>query len=156
MEAYLVWEPGSVLEAAWDLTYLKVNYLGQKIEIGDSANLKIPVCKSGEWRNEINATAALMVPVQGDRIFALTVGGMAARPGSLSFGGGSCSFCLAPQARAVRQSCRIVSGANLRFLQRNIRDRVQPEPVLSNGSGVGFLACVNKHGSTPGVIPKCN
>lgn len=34
------------------VTYIKINYNGQKIEIGDCENLKIRDCKSGTWVNQ--------------------------------------------------------------------------------------------------------
>ena len=46
---YVVWGPETVVDGQWDLTYLKINYFGQKIEIGDSADLKIQNGKTGEW-----------------------------------------------------------------------------------------------------------
>lgn len=49
IEAYVVWGPDSVIEGAWDLSYLKIVYHGQKIEIGDSADLRIKDVKTGEW-----------------------------------------------------------------------------------------------------------
>ena len=31
IETYVVWGPAAVVESHWDLTYLKLNYCGQKI-----------------------------------------------------------------------------------------------------------------------------
>lgn len=50
---YVVWGPESVVEGAWDLTYVKISYLGQKIEIGDSENLKIQDCETGRWVDQV-------------------------------------------------------------------------------------------------------
>ena len=50
---YVVWGPKTVVEGAWSLTYLKANYHGQKIEIGDTADLKIQSCMNGEWVEQV-------------------------------------------------------------------------------------------------------
>lgn len=52
IETYVTWGPASVVEGAWDLTYIKINYNGQKIEIGDCENLKIRDCQTGTWINQ--------------------------------------------------------------------------------------------------------
>jgi hypothetical protein len=49
ISAYIVWGPKNVVDGQWNLTYLKINYFGQKIEIGDSADIKIQNGKSGGW-----------------------------------------------------------------------------------------------------------
>ncbi|MFK8036389.1 MAG: hypothetical protein AB8B94_19830 [Hyphomicrobiales bacterium] len=53
IKEYVVWGPGSVVEGAWDLTYLKINYHGQKIEIGDVEDLRIQNSKTGEWIEQV-------------------------------------------------------------------------------------------------------
>jgi len=66
---YLVWGPDAVVEGAWDLTYLKINYCGQKIEIGDSARLKIRSCKTGEWVEQfIDYRSSVSKPVFGCQV----------------------------------------------------------------------------------------
>lgn len=53
IKKYVVWGPGSVVEGAWDLTYLKINYHGQKIEIGDAVDLRIQNYKTGKWIEQV-------------------------------------------------------------------------------------------------------
>lgn len=53
VKTYVVWGPETVIEGAWDLTYLKINYYGQKIEIGDVAALRIRNCKTGDWVEQV-------------------------------------------------------------------------------------------------------
>ncbi|MEP5760579.1 MAG: hypothetical protein ABJ327_14955 [Litoreibacter sp.] len=53
IDPYVVWGPKAVVEGAWDLTYLKANYHGQKIEIGDTADLKIQSSMTGEWVKQV-------------------------------------------------------------------------------------------------------
>lgn len=48
-----VWGPSAVVEGPWDLTYLKLDYHGQKIEIGDSAATRIKNAITGEWATQI-------------------------------------------------------------------------------------------------------
>lgn len=38
---YIYWGPQHQKDECWDITYLKVQYDGQKIEIGDSADARI-------------------------------------------------------------------------------------------------------------------
>ncbi len=45
----VVWGLRSVIDALWDLTYVKFAFHDQKVEIGDSAELRIRDCKTGEW-----------------------------------------------------------------------------------------------------------
>ncbi|WP_299821296.1 hypothetical protein [uncultured Jannaschia sp.] len=52
VKGYVTWGPDSVVEGAWDLTYVKINYHGQKIEIGDCENLMIQDWQTGKWINQ--------------------------------------------------------------------------------------------------------
>lgn len=53
VDTYVFWGPRSVVEGAWDLTYVKISYSGQKIEIGDCANLRIQDYETGQWINQV-------------------------------------------------------------------------------------------------------
>jgi hypothetical protein len=53
IDTYVVWGPEAVVEGPWDLTYLKINYYGQKIEIGGSESLRIRSCTTGEWVEQV-------------------------------------------------------------------------------------------------------
>ncbi len=43
------WGPAHQRDAHWDITYLKIDYEGQKIEIGDSDNAKIFDAHKKQW-----------------------------------------------------------------------------------------------------------
>lgn len=49
VQPYVTWGPEAVVEGSWDLFYVKINYHGQKIEIGDSNHVKIQNCATGKW-----------------------------------------------------------------------------------------------------------
>ncbi|MEM1077729.1 MAG: MazG-related protein [Pseudomonadota bacterium] len=46
---YLTWGPETVVEGQWDLTYLKLLYHGQKIEIGAAEHICIQNKATGAW-----------------------------------------------------------------------------------------------------------
>ena len=53
LEPYIVWGPETVTEGSWSLTYLKLSYRGQKVEIGDSAGLRLWDLHSSVWIEQI-------------------------------------------------------------------------------------------------------
>lgn len=46
---YVVWGPQSVVDGQWDLTYLKIDYHGQRIEIGDCDDVLLKNGETGAW-----------------------------------------------------------------------------------------------------------
>ena len=38
LRPYLIWGPAHFVDAAWDITFLKLDYLGQRVEFGDSSS----------------------------------------------------------------------------------------------------------------------
>lgn len=71
---HVVWGPETVVDGQWGLTYLKVNYHGQKIEIGDSANLRIQNYKTGEWiEQDIDYDSSVSKSVLGCQVDVMPV-----------------------------------------------------------------------------------
>ena len=74
IEAYVTWGPASVVVGSWDLTYVKINYNGQKIEIGDCENVKIRDCKTGIWVNQnIDFASSVSRTILGCQIHVMPV-----------------------------------------------------------------------------------
>ncbi|MEQ5872712.1 hypothetical protein J4E08_22905 [Sagittula sp. NFXS13] len=72
---YVVWGPETIIDGQWDLTYLKINYHGQKIEIGDSADLRIQNYKTGEWIEQaIDYESSVSKSVLGCQIDVMPLG----------------------------------------------------------------------------------
>lgn len=53
IQDYVVWGPKAVVDSPWDITYVKINYHGQKIEIGDSSAPRIQNGRTGEWIDQV-------------------------------------------------------------------------------------------------------
>jgi predicted nucleotidyltransferase len=49
IKEYIYWGPEHQKDTHWDITYLKINYEGQKIEVGDSNNAKIFDSRINNW-----------------------------------------------------------------------------------------------------------
>jgi len=65
----VVWGPRSVVDGPRDLTYLKIAFRCQRVEIGGSANLRIRDCKTGEWVDQtIDFGSSVSLPVFGREI----------------------------------------------------------------------------------------
>ncbi len=50
---HITWGPEAVVDGPWDITYLKLVYEEQKIEIGDASEPKIRNASNGEWVTKI-------------------------------------------------------------------------------------------------------
>jgi len=74
IEPYVTWGPEAVIEGQWDLTYLKLNYQGQKVEIGDSRNVKIKDANSGAWvEKRIDFGTSVSRDILGNRVSVMPV-----------------------------------------------------------------------------------
>lgn len=49
VDEFIYWGPSTVVEGPWSITYLKMNYSGQKIEIGDIKKVALFDHKNGVW-----------------------------------------------------------------------------------------------------------
>lgn len=63
---YVVWGPTHETGARWDLIYVKIDYEGQRIEMGDSDNTKIYDAKTQSWiKQNIEFERSQMIEVYG-------------------------------------------------------------------------------------------
>jgi putative acetyltransferase len=53
VNAYITWGPAYETGARWDLTYVKLDYEGQKIEISDSDTLRIFDTSAQQWVDQV-------------------------------------------------------------------------------------------------------
>ncbi len=63
---YIIWGPEHETGSHWDLVYLKIDYEGQRIEIGDSDNTHIYDEGAQTWvRQEIDFARSEMIEIYG-------------------------------------------------------------------------------------------
>jgi hypothetical protein len=68
---YVIWGPEHQQDAHWDLVYVKIDYQGQRIEMGDADNTRIYDPKTQIWieqkidfgRSQMMEVCGMMVPV---------------------------------------------------------------------------------------------
>lgn len=74
IDPYIVWGPEAVVAGSWDITYLKLNYEGQKIEIGASAQPKIEDAATGDWvTKRIDLDTSVLKEVFGCKVRVMPV-----------------------------------------------------------------------------------
>ena len=64
---HIYWGPEYYLDDHWDLTYLKANYAGQKIELGDSSsNPRYFNAEAGRWEAQrVDYGRSVTIPIFG-------------------------------------------------------------------------------------------
>jgi hypothetical protein len=63
---YVIWGPEHQKDGHWDLVYVKIDYDGQRIEIGDGDNTKIYDAKTGSWiKQKIDFAGFEMIELYG-------------------------------------------------------------------------------------------
>mgnify|MGYP001369268098 CR=1 FL=1 len=66
IKPYIYWGPEHQKDEHWDITYLKMDYEGQKIEIGNSDNAKIFDTRTSSWVSQgIDYSTSERKPVFG-------------------------------------------------------------------------------------------
>ncbi len=63
---YLVWGPEHYVDAHWDLTFLKIDYHNQRIELGDANSTRIFDKQHGKWLTlDVDFSKSNMLSVLG-------------------------------------------------------------------------------------------
>jgi hypothetical protein len=61
---YVIWGPEHQKDGYWDLVYVKIDYDGQRIEMGDADNTRIYDAKTQTWiKQEIDFACSEMIEV---------------------------------------------------------------------------------------------
>jgi hypothetical protein len=63
---YVIWGPEHQKDRHWDLVYVKIDYDGQRIEMGDADNTRIYNARTQTWvKQEIDFARSEMIEVYG-------------------------------------------------------------------------------------------